>query len=81
VRTDLSIEVVVCVCIVCVCVCLCCFRRHNMIMDVPCHAAPGLMAQLRAWGLERGFLASDCKLPSKAPTPSASYSLCLPAGI
>jgi hypothetical protein len=32
-----------------------------MIMDVPCHAAPSLMAQLRAWGLERGFLASDCE--------------------
>ena len=30
-----------------------------MINDVPCHAAPKLMAQLRAWGLDRGFLASD----------------------
>lgn len=32
---------------------------HNMIADVPSHASKGLMDQLRKWGLEKGFLASD----------------------
>ena len=32
---------------------------HNQINDVPCHASAELMRQLRDWGLERGFLASD----------------------
>jgi len=32
---------------------------HNMINDVPSHANGALMGQLRAWGLEKGFMASD----------------------
>ena len=35
------------------------FNMPNMIADVPCHASKSLMDQLRAWGLEKGFLASD----------------------